>query len=380
VQKIRGIYEREQGSGLWWIRYTDADGQKRREKAGSSSNAKKLLEKRHTAVLEGKKLPERGRGMVSFTTLCDDALIHSRSENSAQHTYDLECRLKVLKESFGSRPAANIRRKEIVQWLDEQAEEREWSPATRNRWQAGFSLVYRVAIESDLIDKNPAALIRRKTEHNEQVRFLSDDEEAKLVAAIQKLFPEFLPHFLLSVHTGMRMTEQYSLRWNQVSFERKQVYLPKTKNGDTRVIPLNATALSAFEQLRAGVRSGVRSGDPVFPSDRVEEGGALQGSRGWFSTAVEEAKIEHYWWHANRHTFASKLVMAGVDLLTVATLLGHRTLQMVKRYAHLAPDHQADAVARLVSRNQKDTPADTDGSGAKSRRKSSRVKSLNSGG
>ena len=74
----------------------------------------------------------------------------------------------------------------------------------------------------------------------------------------------------------------------------------------------------------------------------------MQGSRGWFVTALEEAEIAHYTWHCNRHTFASRLVMAGVDLQTAAELLGHRTLQMVMRYSHLAPEHQASAVDRLV--------------------------------
>ena len=103
---------------------------------------------------------------------------------------------------------------------------------------------------------------------------------------------------------------------------------------------------------------------PVFPSARSGE--SLQGSRGWFPSALEEAKIEGYTWHCNRHTFASRLVMAGVDLRTVAELLGHRTLQMVMRYSHLGPEHQTSAVDRLVkARDRRDTKSDTRGSEAK---------------
>jgi site-specific recombinase XerD len=102
---------------------------------------------------------------------------------------------------------------------------------------------------------------------------------------------------------------------------------------------------------------------PVFPSLRGRE--TLQGSRGWFPTALEEAKIKAYSWHCNRHTFASRLVMVGVDLRTVAELLGHSTLQMVMRYSHLAPEHQASAVDRLVkSKNQRDTKSDAGASEA----------------
>jgi integrase len=224
--------------------------------------------------------------------------------------------------------------------------EREWAATTRNRWQATFSLIFRVGLDNEKIERNPAARIRKKTEGGGRVRFLSDPEEKRLRAAIDRRFAEFLPHFLLYIHTGMRMSEQYGLRWNQVDFERRQLHLIqiRTKNGDSRTIPLNAVALNALRELIVG-KTRLRN-DPVFPS--VRTGDSLQGSRGWFSTALEEAKIQEYTWHCNRHTFASRLVMAGVDLRTVEELLGHRTLQMVMRYSHLAPVHQASAVDRLV--------------------------------
>jgi integrase len=188
-------------------------------------------------------------------------------------------------------------------------------------------------LDNEKIEKNPAARIRRKTEGNGRVRFLSEPEEKRLRAAIEGRFPEFLPHFLLSLHTGMRMSEQYGLRWNQVDFERRQLHLSRTKNGDPRVIPLNAVALAALDELKD--KKSPPGTEPIFPS--VRTGDSLQGSRGWFSTALGAAKILDYTWHCNRHTFASRLVMAGVDLRTVAELLGHRTLQMVMRYSHLGP-------------------------------------------
>jgi integrase len=144
----------------------------------------------------------------------------------------------------------------------------------------------------------------------------------------------------------MRMSEQYGLRWNLVDFERRQLHLFRTKNGDPSTIPLNAVALAALKELQG--EQAKPGTDPVFPS--VRTGDALQGSRGWFSTALKDAKVLDYTWHCNRHTFANRLVMAGVNLRTVAELLGHRTPQMVMRYAHLSPEHQASAVDRLVPR------------------------------
>ncbi len=369
----RGIFEKQKGSGIWWIRWTDAEGAKRREKAGTRSAAEKLLAKRHTQKIEGIKLPENLRSRaITFRELCEDALAHSQAENSEKQTYELRLRIHQLLPVFGSRPAESIRKNEIVAWLSEQSAQRKWAASSRNRWQATFSLIFRVGIDNEKIERNPAARIRRKTEGGGRVRFLSDPEEARLRKTITKRLPEFLPHLLLSIHTGMRMSEQYSLRWGQVDLERRQVHLPRTKNGDPRTIPLNAVAVDALKRLRGSRR---RAGnDPVFPS--VRSGNTLQGSRGWFPTALEEAGIEGYTWHCNRHTFASRLVMAGVDLRTVAELLGHRTLQMVIRYSHLAPEHQASAVDRLVnSRNGGDTRSDT---GANRRRAARRSDAVNS--
>jgi site-specific recombinase XerD len=173
---------------------------------------------------------------------------------------------------------------------------------------------------------------------------VSEAEERNLLATIDRLFPQFRAHVVLAIHTGMRMTEQYSLQWRQVDLERRQLHLGLTKNKQPRVIRLNSVAVSVLNSL---LPEKHRGNDPVFPSARTDV--SLQGSRGWFPTAVIESGIEHATWHCLRHTFASRLVMAGVDLRTVAELLGHRTLQMVLRYSHLAPEHQIDAVERLVT-------------------------------
>src|ERR1039458_4391979 len=98
----RGIFERVNGSGIWWIRWTDQSGRKRREKVGTFSAAKKLLAKRHTQKLEGTKLPYNLRSKaVTCRELCDDALAHSQSENSEKQTYEPRLRINQLVPEFG---------------------------------------------------------------------------------------------------------------------------------------------------------------------------------------------------------------------------------------------------------------------------------------
>ncbi len=329
-EKLRGIYEDHKGSNIWWIQYFDAQHKRHREKAGRREAAINLLAIRRSAKLEGRKLPSP-RQAILFRTLCADALEHSRAENAAKSTHELELKIEAFLPVFGDRVAEEITKQEIVRWLTENTETRKWKPSSCNRWQAAFSLIFRVGIDNEKIAKNPAAGIKRKTENNDKVRFLSDDEERAL---LKETDPKFRPHLLLSIHTGIRMSEQYSLKWAQVDFERRQLYLLKTKNGNPRDVPLNGTALAALGELRAASKV-----DSVFPN--------AESPRGWFLSAVERAELKDYTWHCNRHTFASRLVMAGVDLHTVGELLGHRTAQMTKRYAHLSVNHKQAAVERI---------------------------------
>lgn len=341
---IRGLYEKKPGSGDWWIRWTDAQGKLHREKAGRRTDAQTLIAKRRNETLQRKKLPEKFRSKVAFDALCDDAIEHSKATNDPKVTYDLELKIKRLRPDFGYRDAVAITKQEIVRWLTTEGKSKDWKPSTRNRYQACFSLIYRVGIENEKVDRNPAAGIRRTTENNAKVRFLSDGEEIALKKTISERFPEFLYQLDLSLHTGMRSSEQFGLQWQQVSLERKILTLPKTKNATVRHIPLNSIAVETLMSLKPAL-SG-----PVFPSAR-NEGEGLRGTHGWFKSALNDAGIKDYSWHCNRHTFASRLVMAGVDLRTVGELLGHKSLSMTMRYAHLAPAHNAAAVDRLVSRS-----------------------------
>jgi site-specific recombinase XerD len=341
VARIKGVYERIPSSGIWWIRYADHRNKEHREKVGRRSDAITLYNKRKTEALQRKKLPEsfRAKG-ITFAGLCKDALEHSAAVNTSESTYELKLKVDVLKIAFGHMKAEDIIKQDIVRWLDTEAGRRRWKPATRNRWQAALSFIFRVGIDNEKISSNPAARIKRKIEDNGRVRFLTAKEEKELKGAITD--PHQLAALDISLHTGMRQSEQLGLKWSQVDLERRQLTLTRTKNGRTRHIPLNAVAVGAFESLRP---KGQSKGSPVFPN---ASGEAVQSTRGWFEDAVKRAKLTDYQWHCNRHTFASRLVMAGVDLRTVGELMGHQTFQMTMRYAHLAPEHKVSAVDKLL--------------------------------
>ena len=354
MENTRGIYERDKGTGVWWIRWTDNSGTKRREKIGRRSDAISMLSKRQHEKLLKRKLPEKLQGQViTFGQLAKDALAHSKAENGERSTHELSLKFAIMGDEFDSRDASHITKLDIQNWLVEQEDEREWSPATRNRYQAAFSLVFSVAIDNGKMESNPAAKIKRKAENNGRIRFLSPEEETLLTGIIAERYPHYMPAFIISLHTGMRAGEQFNLDWRDVSLTQKRITLVKTKGKKIRHIALNAVALAAFQELAD--RNG-KVGYVFLNTD----GNRLQNARDWFEPVLEISKLKDYTWHCNRHTFASRLVMAGVDIRTVADLMGHATIQMTMRYAHLAPAHNQSAVDRLVpSQNVPDTKADT---------------------
>lgn len=328
--KQRGIFEKIRGSGIWWIHWYDAQGNRHREKVGTKSAALALYRKCKTEVLEGRKLPEKlRRAPPCFREIAQDALEYSRLHKRSFD--DDRYRMARLLDWFGNRPADSISPVE----LERRFSELECKPATVNRYRSLLSLTFRLAIRSGKSRKNPARLVPHRLEDNARLRFLDKKEEVALRVQIRVLYPEREPEFDLALHTGMRLGEQYGLRWEDVDFERRLVAIPRSKNGAMRYLPLNATALHALVKLHGrNAESGFVCGGVKLP-------------RKWFDPSVMAAGLDDFTWHCLRHTFASRLVMAGVDIRTVAELLGHKTLAMTMRYAHLAPDHQLAAVERL---------------------------------
>jgi integrase len=360
--KQRGVYEKVPGSDSWWIRYVDAEGRYRREKAGTKSVAIDLYRKRKTEALQGKKLPERlRRRIVPFGELCDDALEQAKVNH--RHVNEIY-RIKTLKKEFGSHGAESIPMAAFRSYFELQA----WKPESWNRMRTALFGVYRLGIENGKIIANPAKLLKRRKVSGGRVRFLNQyepletgvdylkplkTEAQRLRAVIERNYSEHLDEFEIALHTGMRRSEQYQrIDWSCVDLTRKDLHIPNSKNGQGRHIPLNTEARAAFERLRkARIGEGpipIAPEGPIFIGRRGER---LLGPRHWFEDAVKKAGLRSLTWHDLRHTFASRLVMADVDIRTVAELLGHKNIQMTMRYAHLAPEHKLVAVERLARYN-----------------------------
>jgi integrase len=335
VQRSRGVFERPKGSGIWWINYYVQRKQKR-EKVGSRSSALALYKARKTDAWRGIKLPELRTAKLTLSALIDDALAFANTHN--QSARDYECKARIVRKAMGSCIASEVTPQDIDSWLSKRK-----SNATANRYKAFFSLVYREGVRNGKVQINPARQIRQRKEGTGRLRFLSRAEYEVLCSVIRDRFPLHLPAFVVSVHTGMRLSEQFSCQWEQVDLGRQIIDLTKTKNGSPRVVRLNATALAAIANLR---RPGQPRNIPVFPHVRSKRS---FDTRSWFKPCLASAKITGYVWHCNRHTFCLWLAMSGASIKEIQEAAGHKTITMAARYSHLSPAHLQSVVERIAT-------------------------------
>ena len=235
---------------------------------------------------------------------------------------------------------------------------------TLNRDRAALTGLLNNAVHRGLIDSNPLARLRPlKVEGDRRVRWLGQRDQHEqikvdgVVLGERERFERALadpatPALLrdiarLAMNTGLRRGELFSLEWPDIDLERAQLIVraASAKSAKTRHVPLNPAALELLKRRHAA-RDKRKRPAWVFPSPI--DGKRLRDIKKAWSSLVERAQLTDFRFHDTRHDFASRLVQAGVDLNTVRELLGHGSMEMTLRYAHLAPEHKASAVALLA--------------------------------
>lgn len=219
------------------------------------------------------------------------------------------------------------------------------SNSTINRYLAALSVVLSYAVkELEWLDINPMTKVSKMPEPRGRVRYLSDDERTKLLEQVKLAQNPYLyPAVLLALTTGARRMEVLGLKWQDINLEKCWIVLQDTKNGERRGIPLVEPALSAIKHLY----NRRKKSDYVFPSHNGTK--PFDITRSWH-VALSKAGIEDFHFHDLRHTCASYLAMNGATMGEIATVLGHKTLQMTKRYSHLSDAHTQSLVEKM---NQK---------------------------
>lgn len=208
------------------------------------------------------------------------------------------------------------------------------SGPTVNRYIAALSSCLSYGVKLEWIERNPCERIIKPKENAGRTRFL-DEEELPLLRDACRKHEDLYLALVLSLTTGARQEEIMSLRYGQLDFKRRVITLEKTKNGDKRSLGLVG---EAFELLEARAKVRNLTDDRIFPPTKLAKKATYLDLRQPWEKAIKESGIKDFHWHDLRHTAASHLAMSGVSLVEIAKILGHRTLSMVLRYAHLSPE------------------------------------------
>ena len=349
----RGVFERPAGSGVWWVRYHDEHGREHRERIGPKGLAVEVYRKRKTEVAERRFFPERiRRREVRVAELIDDYL--KRIERTHRSYWESVRHGVLWKAALGDRTLREVVTGDVERYVARRLagelrppDRRKGKPrpgavrpATVNREVSFLRRIFNVAITDGLAEVNPVKSKLFLKENNARVRFLTPDEETRLRAAIGEHAWALVG---LALQTGLRRGEQFGLRWEHVDFAVGIITIPRSKSGQARRVPMNDTARDILRNLPSRLKNGW-----VFPN---QSGRRPLDAKNFvnrvFLPALAHAGITGFHWHDLRHTFASRLVMAGVDLRTVQELMGHQSYELTLRYSHLAPAHTLEAVQRL---------------------------------
>jgi integrase len=318
------------------------------------TDARRWAQQTEAAIREGRhfKTSEAKKHTVSELLdryICDvipQKKLNSRGTQKAQ--------LEWWKKQIGAHLLSNVTPailaecRDRLAFVDEQRKVAR-SPSTVVRYLAVLSHAFTMAVkEWCWMDDNLMRRVTKPKEPRGRVRFLSDEERLRLLAACKEAqCPYLYAVVVLALSTGMRYGEVLNLRWSDVDLVKARIILQDTKNGERRNVPLTG---HAYEQIAKLSKARRIDTDLLFPNTLFGEKARPYEIRKSWNTALRKAQLADFRFHDLRHSTASYLAMNGATLSEIAEVLGHKTLQMVKRYAHLSEAHTTKVVRALNDR------------------------------
>ena len=326
------IYKR---GNSWCVGFT-VNGRRVRETVGPNKKiAQKVLSLRMTQVLENRYFPpNRQVGRMPFNEFVQMYLERVVSLMKSIRTE--RNRVKRWVKDLGMRPIGRITRAEIESWRREKMSR--CKPATINRDLSRLRHMLNIAVEWELLEESPMQGMKFLRENNARTRYLSVGECHRLIDSC--MAPHIRAIVTVALHTGMRLGEILNLRWQDLDFSSGFILVRDSKNGQARQVPMDS-------MISTVLRSWPRLSDQDIVFTSVMTGGRIVDIRAGFLNSCKRAGITGLHFHDLRHTFASQFVMAGGDLYILKEILGHKSITMTQRYAHLSPTYKIKAIDRM---------------------------------
>jgi integrase len=262
-----------------------------------------------------------------------------KEEYSGKHPKEQTMKLDFWISNISDKPLSEVITIDISSPLNELS--RHLSNATVNRYKAAISVVFSYACREYGLLINPVKNIRSKPENNERIRFLSDEERPRLFKACRtSQWSKLHLLVLMAITTGARKSELLNLTFNDIDFDRQTAYVQTSKNGQPRVLPLTNEVITELNKFRN------QEASLIFNSE-LKPDRPMCFNKQW-KKALTQAKITDFRYHDLRHSCASLLAQSGASLLEIAEILGHKQIQVTKRYAHLCIDHKSKLINKVM--------------------------------
>jgi len=331
VQVSRGtVYLRGK---TWTIGYTVGRRRVREAIGPSKKLAEMVLKKRITEAIENRWFKRRATGDIPFNEFA--RTYFERHSVMLKSVHAERVRVDFWAKHFGFRPIGQITRAEIEDWQRRKRQTNK--PATVNRYLSRLRHMLNRAVEWELLDESPMKRLKFFPENNRRLRYLSIEECNRLLDAC--IAPHMKAIVTVALHTGMRLGEILSLQGRDLDLSTGLIVIRDSKNGEARHVPMD----SGVRELLSGYIPTSESGY-VFPS---ASGGRLSTVQNAFRNARRRADLGDLHFHDLRHTFASHWMMNGGDLYALKEILGHKSIAMTQRYAHLSPAYKRAMVTRM---------------------------------
>ena len=304
------------------------------------TDAKKWIQDTESAIREGRHFKTVEGKKHCFNDLVIRYYSEILPNYSQKEQQERKSKLEWWRQSIGHCLLADI----TPVFLAEHKAKLTQSAATVDKYLKNLSHAFSIAVsEWGWLNENPVIKVKSPTLPRGRVRFLDDDERQRFLLACQQSNNKTLYLcVVLALATGMRQGEQMGLKWPDVNLKEGFLILHETKNGERRRVALAGHGL---ELLRDYAKIRRIDTDLLFPST-VDSQKPIE-LRAAFEVALKRAQISDFHWHDLRHCTASYLAMNGASLAEIAEVLGHKTLAMVKRYAHLSESHVSNVVASM---------------------------------
>jgi len=332
----------------WYIDFY-YEGKRYKESVGAVNKtvAKEKLVIRKREVIQGTYKPKKIE--TPFEKFREQYLEYSQSNKRPKSAARDEASLKHLQKTFDSKRLSDISPFLIEKYKTQRKTEGA-KPMTINHEMACLRHMFTMAMKWGKAEKNPVREVKFLKEPQGKDRILTYEEEKRLLNYVRsKTKSKHLEAIIITaLNTGMRKGEILKLKWENVDFKTGYITVVETKNGEIRKIPMNKSLTTILKNVKSNARLKDDDRLPEYVFCDKEKKPYRDVKTGWWK-ALKEAQIENFRFHDMRHTFGSRLGMAGVDIKTIQDLMGHKDIKMTMRYSHPTPEHKRRAVEILGS-------------------------------